>query len=94
MAADLHHATFRRDISVQDDQSSRFLQRLIEWGDYWLAGRLDRSTSLLRERPSGNRERGAVCKLGIEQTLGDYRDAACLIHVGSHVFSRGLQVRE
>ena len=92
VAADLGHASLRREIAVQNDQSARGLQRMAHRSDDLLSRSFFRSVSFFRECASGDRKSRAIGAMAIQQAFGDERNASGLIDVGGYESSCRLQV--
>ena len=94
MAGQLDHAAFRREVAAQDGDAAARLERLVQGADHFLPGRFDRIGRFLGESAAGDGHGGAIHVVAFHQALGDYADAAGLIHVGGHEAAAGLEIDE
>src|SRR5205085_12294823 len=92
VATDLHYASLRRKIAVQDHQSARLLQRTFEGSNHFLAISFARSVSLFRERFSGDGKSPAIDMPSVEESLRNDGNSACFVDISCNKSACRLEI--
>src|SRR5215204_236417 len=92
VACDLHHTSLRRQVSPEDHQSSRRLERILDRDDHVLPRRLLGLLDLLGDGPARGRELGSDYETGVEQSLAEWPAASGTVDVDGCVAASWLEV--
>src|SRR5690606_11256992 len=94
VAGELDDAPVRREVAAQDREAAVGLERVVERADDLLAGRLLGGPGDVADGLAGDGDRALVEEAGVEQALGDKRDAAGVVEVGRDEAAARLEVAE
>ncbi len=92
MTGNFYDATFRGEISLEDDEPAGRLERRVEFADNFLRWRFLGACGFLGEGASSDGETIAAEQSSFNQALCDERSAACCVEIGCDKTSSGFEI--